>query len=342
MRRPVVAALAAALVSAAAAAPADATLVYVKGLGKGKPSVYAANDDGTSPRRIASGSYPKVSSDGQTVVYATNATGPDYDKVQLLAAPTQGGASRTLLTRLNDVFNLRFAADGVHLAAIGGQASGPHSLYVINVTDGTRTTIATGFFYGVSFSPDSRSIVYARTAKETYGSKGDLYSAPIDASARPTRLTTDGKSIYPAWGPRFIAFTRTKARKNDAPQFNLYRINTSGKNLRAITHDKVPSLLSGLTPTQFSTDGTRLLAQFGGQDTSYAVTVDPLTGKERVVGPKGEAGFYGTALSKDGSHVLAATGGYDPQAKGDVVSAPYAGGKATVLVKDADLPDWSR
>jgi hypothetical protein len=97
-----------------------------------------------------------------------------------------------------------------------------------------------------------------------------------------------------------------------------------------------------LTPTAFSVDGSRLLAQFGGQDTSYAVAVDPVTGAERVLGPKSERGLFATRLSKDGQVVLAASGGFDESGDSNIVTIPWAGGKQTVLVRNADEPDWDR
>jgi hypothetical protein len=111
--------------------------------------------------------------------------------------------------------------------------------------------------------------------------------------------------------------------------------------VRRVTTTKVPFLLSGLDPVAWSADGTRLLAEFGGQDTSYAETVDPATGVARKVG-RARDGIVGYDLSADGSTILATTGGYDPSDAHDVVTIPYAGGRPTVLVRDAFSPDWTR
>ena len=40
--------------------------------------------------------------------------------------------------------------------------------------------------------------------------------------------------------------------------------------------------------------------------------------------------------------MLAASGGLDESNKGDVVTVPWAGGKPTVVVRNADEPDWDR
>jgi hypothetical protein len=115
-----------------------------------------------------------------------------------------------------------------------------------------------------------------------------------------------------------------------------------GTGVRRLTRTRVGQLLQGLTPTAWSGDGTRLLAEFGGQDTSFAETVSPVTGAQRPVTKRVENGFIGADLSADGSTILATTGGYEPSAKHDVVAVPYAGGTPTVLARNALEPDWNR
>ena len=119
-------------------------------------------------------------------------------------------------------------------------------------------------------------------------------------------------------------------------------MNTQGGGVKRLTHTKVDPLLTGLFPTDWSANGERLLAEFEGQDTSYAVTVNPRTGAQRPVYKAVEQGFVGTALSSDGKTVLGFTGGFEPGPGHNVATVPYAGGKPKVLVKNASEPDWSR
>ena len=59
--------------------------------------------------------------------------------------------------------------------------------------------------------------------------------------------------------------------------------------------------MQGLFPTAWSANGNRILAEFEGQDTSYAVMVIP--DRRAAAGGKdgnGEQGLDGTAISKDG------------------------------------------
>ena len=137
-------------------------------------------------------------------------------------------------------------------------------------------------FYGATFSPDSASVVYSRTSqRNALFPTLSLEVAPT-AGGAPRRLVADPRAMYPLWGPTQIAYSRYQrpARRGDGPKVNLWLVNPDGSGRRQLTHDKVPFLLFGLTATDWSADGTRLLCEFGGQDTAYAVTVDPRTGAE--------------------------------------------------------------
>jgi hypothetical protein len=56
----------------------------------------------------------------------------------------------------------------------------------------------------------------------------------------------------------------------------------------------------------------------------------------------GRGRLVGTDLSTDGSTILGATGGYEPQTRHDVVAIPYGGRAMTVLARNALEPDWNR
>ena len=62
----------------------------------------------------------------------------------------------------------------------------------------------------------------------------------------------------------------------------------------------------------------------------------------RALSRDSENGFVAANLSADGNTVLGHTGGPDPGRAGNVVTMPYRGGKAKVLVRHASFPDWSR
>ncbi len=123
----------------------------------------------------------------------------------------------------------------------------------------------------------------------------------------------------------------------------LYRaVDRQGKSVRRLTHSTVSQLSQGLTPTAWSENGARLLTQFGGQDITYAVTVNPKTGAQKPLVEETEQGFEGAALSKNGQVVLGTEGGFEGGGNHFVGLVPYAGGKARVLVPNAYDPSWNR
>lgn len=87
-------------------------------------------------------------------------------------------------------------------------------LYVTDVHTRSRVTIDRGTaIYGASFSPSGRDIVWARKRGDNQLVEGrvDLFRARVDGT-QSTRLTQDGRSTYPVWGPTRIAFGRVRRR----------------------------------------------------------------------------------------------------------------------------------
>ncbi len=335
-------ALLAALVGALALpALAHATLVYQSGLNKSY--IWTSNDDGSGARRLTAGALPHLSPDGQAVTFIT---GIDGDNPSLREMPVAGGPAKTILTRWRyGVF--AWSPDSRYIAAQSGPLNGAQRIVLIDRTTGTSRTVATGFFSGASFSPTSDQLIYARVSSDrVIFPRSNLVIAPVAGGVSHT-LTSDGHSLYPVWGPSQIAYVRYsrptgRHRHEDGPKYNLWLISPDGSGRHQLTHDRVPFLLTGLVPTAWSANGTRLLTQFGGQDTTYAVTVNPATGRERIVG-KASQGIVGTGLSRDGSTILGYTGGAaeEPNLE-NVITAPYIGGATKVVKRHAFSPDWNR
>jgi dipeptidyl aminopeptidase/acylaminoacyl peptidase len=323
-------------------AAAGATLVYVKN--PMQPAVFAANDNGGAAFKVGPGSSPRVSPDGDVIAYAHEGTG---GKQQLKLAAADGGGSRAILSNLQDSFYLTFSPDSKLVAAVRGSELGKRKLVLIDVVSGTLLrTVATGYFSGFSFSPDGTELAYSVAASEKYPPKSDVYTAPV-AGGKSVQLSHDGISQDPLWGPAgkivFVKLLGAKQRKY-GPKNELYLMNANGSGVKRLTQTKVDPLLQGLYPTAWSSNGRKLLAEFEGQDTSYAVTVNPQTGAQKALDKMGdgERGFVGTALSSDGTTVLGFTGGFEPGPGHAVATIPYGGGKTKALVKNAFEPDWSR
>jgi dipeptidyl aminopeptidase/acylaminoacyl peptidase len=335
-------ALVAATALLALPATAQATLVYVKN--PLHPAVFAANDSGGGAFKVGPGSNPRVSPDGDVIAYARE--GSD-GKRQLMLAAAAGGGSKPILANLQESFYVTFSPDSKLVAAIRGPELGKRKLVLIDVTSGTfLRTVASGYFSGVSFSPDGTELAYSLAPTEKYPPKSDVFVAPV-GGGKSVRITHDGRSLDPLWGPNGqIVFVKQLGAKNRkyGPKNELFLMNQFGAQVKRLTHTKVDPLLQGLYPTAWSDSGNQLLAEFEGQDTSYAVAVNPKTGAQKPLekNGNGEQGFVGTAISKDGTTVLGFTGGFEPGPNHDVATIPYGGGKAKVLVKNASEPDWSR
>jgi Tol biopolymer transport system component len=331
-------------------AAAHATLAFVRS--PLKPTVWVAADNGSAQRKIGPGSNPRVSPNGQIIAFLHQGKGRSAQP-ELMLAPANGSAPVSrLATGWREVFVFAWSPDSGSIAAVLGPELGPKRLVLIDVVTGVQRTIARGFFSGVSFAPEGGQLVYSRAASEHFPPRSDVYRFDIPvpgainvAAPRPQRLTSDHRSLSPLWGPGGkIVFAKLLGEKQRrfGPKSELFLMNPAGKGVRRLTHTKVDPLLFGLTPTQWSANGNRLLAEFNGQDTSYAVTVNPRTGAQRPVTKAREQGFAGMALSADGKSILGMTGGFEPGPGRKVLSIPYGGGHPTVLAKNASEPDWSR
>ena len=329
-------------------ATAEATLVFSRN--PLNPSVFSAADDGSGVRRLAPGSNPRISPDGQIVALLHQGKGSS-SQPELMLMPADGSAPVSrLATGWREISSFDWSPDSSSIAAVLGPELGPKRLVLIDVVTGVQQTIARGFFSGVSFAPQGGQLVYGRAVSEAFPPRSDVYRYDVPVgqplrAAEPVRLTRDQRSLSPLWGPAgkivFVKQLGAKQRRY-GPKNELYLINPAGKQVRRLTHTKVGPLLQGLSPTQWSSSGRRLLAEFGGQDTSYAVTVNPRTGVQRPLVEATEQGFVGTALSADGKLVLGFSGGFEPGPDHKVATIPYGGGKPKVLAKNAFEPDWSR
>ncbi|MEA2496965.1 MAG: hypothetical protein QOJ29_4876 [Thermoleophilaceae bacterium] len=316
---------------------ADATLVFNEGSDTSRSTVWVANDDGTNPKRIAvAGLNPRISPDGVTVAYQ------DPAQPRLLSVPAVGGKPTVLLDPQWSPDTQAWSPDSRYLAAVTGHEIGTKRLVLIDLSTGKHRTVATGQFYGVSFSPSGGAIVYARATTDSYPPRSALWVAAV-GGGRPMRITRSHPDIYPLWGPNAVVFTRQRKppRKFDAWKQDLYLVAPDGSTPRRLTFQSPSFLLAGLTPVSWSSDGTRLLAQFGGQDTAFAQTVNVKTGRVRTVGHESDL-IIPARLAADGETILAMQGGYEPGDETDVITVPYKGGNPRVLVRHAFSPDWNR
>jgi hypothetical protein len=327
-----------AAVALALPAAAQATLTYVHN--PLRPVVFTAEDDGSDPRRVGPGYSPQISSDGASVAYFREG---ERGKTELRLAPVRGGAGKVLMTNLREPFLLTFSPDSELIAALRGGELGKRKLVVITVATGKQKVVASGYFSGFSFSPEGDQLVYAKSNSERYPPRSDVYRVSV-GGGKPVALTSDRRSIDPLWGPRgqivFAKLLGAKQRRY-GPKSELYLMSETGRQGKRLTRTEVDPLLQGLIPTDWSADGKRILAEFTGQDTSYAVGVNAKTGAQHAIGRKGELGLIGSALSADGKFVLGYEGVFEAVTKPKVRRVPFSGGRGKVLVRNASEPGWS-
>lgn len=320
-------------------AAASATMAFVRGFAS--QTVYVANNNGTGVVKIGPGADPHVSPDGASVAYWDMGMG---EKPELKLASIQGGPGKTLMTNFQEPFNLAFSPNSEFILATRGGELGKRKLVLITVATGAQKVLATGYFSGFSFDPEGKEVVYGMANTQNFPkAKTNVYRVSA-AGGKPVALTRDGISESPLWGPTgkivFVKLLEANKRKY-APKNELFLMNPNGKGVKRLTHTKVGQLLQGLVPTAWSANGKRLLAQFGGEDTTYAVGVNVQTGAQKPIVEATEQGLVGTALSPDGKTVYGSEGGFEARSKAKVVSVPWSGGKPKLLVKNAQLPSFS-
>ncbi len=310
------------------AAPASAALVYVKAEPEGA-TIFAAEDDGSGARELTRGRQPQISADGALVAFLR----PVGSGTQLRLVPTAGGEERVLISA-SSIESVAFSPDSKLLAAeVAGRR-----LMLFETDTSRMATLARGFVKGFSFAPDSTRIVYGLGVDATARGRADVYKVSV-RGGDPRRMTRDGRSLLPVWGPQRIAFVKQKGtdRTGAIPAYDIWGMDERGRAERRITRTKVPEGVSGLIPIEWSADGARLIAQYVGADVRVGFAVDPRNGRTRSLRRK-----VAFDLAADGSAVLTQSGGVDPSRRHNVYSAPFEAGESTLLVRNASFPDWSR
>jgi hypothetical protein len=319
MRAPAITISAAAL-AVLSTASAQARIAYDKGPTTLHPRVFVVNDDGTHQRRLAEGLFPSISPNGRWVAYTRNNTTTAHNELRVIRAT--GGRSR-LLAHAFDIGALHWSPSSRFLGAQLGRG-----ILVYDMRTGKSRLLKSTRFENFSFSPNSRSIVYAK--------RFDLYVASRQGDVR-RRLTRNRRSLNPLWTKKGIVFDEQTPRKNDEPAYDLFFIRPDGTGARRVTRTHVPRLAAGLVPRSASADGSRLVANFAEQDEEETYAVDVATGAARKLGSL----LVPAGISRDGSAIVAATNGPDPGAHHDIVAVPFAGGPQRLILRGGGDPDWT-
>lgn len=325
-------------------------LAYTTGTEKSPSTfVWIAQASGREPKRLGPGLDPLLSPNGQSVAATLLGATPDAEKGPALGIYSALGAPVANYLDLETANStpLAWSPDSRYLAVmrqsteVTNIAAGS-GLDMIDMQTGKVTSIAEGQIYGASFAQDgSDRIVFARSPSLSPSAPSNLYVSNPDGSGTQA-LTSDGRSLYPVWGSRYIAYDRERLRRNYAPRYDIWLRSPSSSAARRLTDVPAGKLVVGLVPIAFSASGSRLLSEFEGQDTSAAWTVRVPSGRARPIIFRNQS-VVGAGISRDGGTLLVDLGSFEgPPSSGRVASIPFAGGRPKVLVAHGAQASWNR
>jgi Tol biopolymer transport system component len=133
-----------------------------------------------------------------------------------------------------------------------------------------------------SFSPRGDEIAFTRGAP--FGTV-DIYIANAEGGGE-RRVTDDGQSAYPVWGPREIAFARIVPYRGWGAH-EIWLVRPDGRGSRLLTktpHALLGQGIVGLVPVAWSANGEALLAALANEFGEVPYAVDPKNGSVHRIG----------------------------------------------------------
>ena len=305
-------------------------------------TVWVAAADGSGARELGAAADPLLSPDGQLVA----ATAIGRQGTALVIFKVGGGTLATPRSLTNvALMPLAWSPDSRYLAVAlfdtgTGTDQGNAALDVVDTKAGTVAASVPGIVSGASFAPTGDRVVFGLSHSQLSNAPANLYSLSLRAAKpKAAALTHDGHSINPVWGRRGIVFDHVTPRKM-GPAYQLVLMH--GSHTTQITHMTLPALIQGLVPLAVSADGTKLAAEYEGEDTSEGYSVDLVTDQvtQLVVGTQENSAF---GISRDGGSVLVSYGGFEgPSTNAVIATMPFAGGTPTVLINGGYQPSWNQ
>jgi Tol biopolymer transport system component len=311
--------------------------------------VWIASLSGGEGKLLGPGQQPLLAPDGGSVAVSLFGVNPGVSEhgPSLGIYPAEGGPIANYLDlETATATPLAWSPDSRYLAVYRQSnetvdiAAGS-GLDVIDTQTGAVTSIAEGAIYGASFARDgSDRLVFALAHSLSGAAATNLYVSEADG-ADLHHITSDGRSLNPVWGPKYIAYDRERLR-HEAPEYQIWLASSSGgAPVRRVTHIPVNALSQGLVPLAFSADGDRLLAEFEGEDNSEAYAVNVASGRARSVNVHGSS-VQGAGISSDGSTLLIDEDAFEQApSNGRVATIPFAGGPSKVLVAHGSQASWN-
>jgi len=331
--------LLAAIPTTAGATAGPAGLAYMTGsLMRGPTWVWVAGANGANRHRLGVGSSPALSPDGRLVAVA-----PETGSAVIVYSSNGAVVGKFFSATRYQAQTFAWSPDSRYLAVALRPATGSHSaasLAVIDMRTKRARTIASGRVQGVSFAPAAPDRVVYGMGKSGGGSS-NLYTVGAAVGAvKP--LTHDGVSLNPVWGARGIVFDRETPRtRYGLPSYPAYQLYLLARGrVTQITHMNVFWEGEGLIPVAISADGTKLAANWFGEDMDQGWVVNIVTHALRQL----PNGFTADGISRDGRRVLLDSmyGLQWSPGTSTVETVPFSGGPATVLVVPGGNPSWNQ
>jgi Tol biopolymer transport system component len=160
---------------------------------------------GRKARILAQGGGPTVSPDGRWITFWRSFTGPFGDPLYLLDRRT--GETRIVGRHVYGPVLWKQDSREIILRVAAGSPF-PIRIESVDPINLRRHVIVSGKIGdGMSVSPDGQWIAYDAIVGESPYYPTDLFAVPI-GDGKPRRLTSDGLSSNPVWGPDIIAYQR--------------------------------------------------------------------------------------------------------------------------------------
>jgi hypothetical protein len=331
-----------AVMPASAAGGASSRIAYVSFPSQ---TAWTSRLDGGERVKLGAGASPLVAPDGASIALVP--AGARVEPLKGAALELLSGDAALDLqlgeAAVQELEPLAFSPDSrylaVSLATFNSQGFAvPSGLAVLDTMSGTLTTIAKGVPTGASFNPNgSDELVYGTASSQQTSARANLFIWSPDGSSR--QITTDGRSLKPVWGAQYIAYAHEHPRRDNAPLTQIW-LRTPTAAGRQLTHLPVNYLQGGVTPVAFSHSGSRLLANFGGEDLDEAWVFSLPSGRAHQVKVRRDTLVDPVGISADGTTVLleASLGAGSPVS---IYTESASGGAPKLIVAHASEASWS-